>query len=366
MLSVIIKEIKEYFRSPIAVFMTALFPMLLVFILGTMLQNLDTSDAAIGEITLQYSVSEEGIQSAAFESFINEIDMIKAEKTTDKQKALALADKEKINAFIEINGSEITLYSGTNRVINNALLSVLHTFSQTTDTIMKIAEVNPAELGEIITDASKEQESYVERKGLGISRSMIDYYAVCIIVMMIFMSGITGNSENIRDEQKQNTLARITVSTTPRFSIFIGKVIGSMPVSVISVVFTMLCSVVLFDAKYCSDFAGNAMLALMLFSVAIAASSFGMLLGIVMKIPAAYAIMPICWSMLFLSGSFSKEIFAEGLSEYMPPYIIQQAAFKLTLFGEYTSAVIITLICLAVFAVLTVLSAVAFTKKKAI
>ena len=50
MLSLIIKQIREYFRSPANVFMGLLFPVLLVFFLGTMLQNLDIADYDIGEI----------------------------------------------------------------------------------------------------------------------------------------------------------------------------------------------------------------------------------------------------------------------------------------------------------------------------
>ena len=50
MLSLIIKQIREYFRSPANVFMGLFFPVLLVFFLGTMLQNLDIADYDIGEI----------------------------------------------------------------------------------------------------------------------------------------------------------------------------------------------------------------------------------------------------------------------------------------------------------------------------
>ena len=58
MLSLIIKQIREYFRSPVNVFMGLLFPVLLVFFLGTMLQNLDIADYDIGEIKLQYNVTQ--------------------------------------------------------------------------------------------------------------------------------------------------------------------------------------------------------------------------------------------------------------------------------------------------------------------
>ena len=64
MLSLIIKQIREYFRSPANVFMGLLFPVLLVFFLGTMLQNLDIADYDIGEIKLQYSVRKQTSKAA--------------------------------------------------------------------------------------------------------------------------------------------------------------------------------------------------------------------------------------------------------------------------------------------------------------
>ena len=77
MLSLIIKQIREYFRSPANVFMGLLFPVLLVFFLGTMLQNLDIADYDIGEIKLQYSVTQTDEQSGkAFAEFLDNISMI--------------------------------------------------------------------------------------------------------------------------------------------------------------------------------------------------------------------------------------------------------------------------------------------------
>lgn len=74
MLSLIIKQIREYFRSPANVFMGLLFPVLLVFFLGTMLQNLDIADYDIGEIKLQYSITQTDEQSGkAFAEFLSRL-----------------------------------------------------------------------------------------------------------------------------------------------------------------------------------------------------------------------------------------------------------------------------------------------------
>ena len=366
MLNIIKKEVREYFRNPASVFMTDLFPCLLIFILGTMLQFIDVADYEIGEIKLQYLISDsDTADSVAFETFLSEMSEIKAEKAADEATALSLTDSGEINAYVKLESGEIKLYTGDNRVVNRALGSMFNSYIKMSDTYKQIAKTNPEALMELMNE-DMSVKSFVEQSGLGVTRSMIDYYAVAIIVMMLFMSCITGNSENFKDELKNHTLAKISISSVSRTSVFLGKIIGTFPMAMITVAFTMLCSSLFFGAHYCSDFLGNAMLILMLFSVAIALNALGMLLGVVMKIPAASVIMPLCWTMLFFSGSFSKEIFIEGFSNKLPPYLIQQAAFDLTLFGEYTQAVIVTAISLGLFALLTVLGAVAFSKKKVV
>ena len=135
MLSLIIKQIREYFRSPANVFMGLLFPVLLVFFLGTMLQNLDIADYDIGEIKLQYSVTQTDEQGGkAFAEFLDNISMIKAEKASDEKTALSLTDKGDIDAYIELKNGEILLYCGRNEIANRALGSVLNSFIAVSDT----------------------------------------------------------------------------------------------------------------------------------------------------------------------------------------------------------------------------------------
>ena len=210
MLSLIIKQIREYFRSPANVFMGLLFPVLLVFFLGTMLQNLDIADYDIGEIKLQYSVAQTDEQSGkAFAEFLDNISMIKAEKASDEKTALSLTDKGDIDAYIELENGEILLYGGRNEIANRALGSVLNSFIAITDTYYKIASTDPSLLMNTEADTEK---SFVEQDGLGVTRSMMDYYAVSMAVMMIFMSHMIMGSTALKDEERIFTLQRLYLS----------------------------------------------------------------------------------------------------------------------------------------------------------
>ena len=365
MLSLIIKQMKEYFRSPVNVFMGLLFPVLLVFFLGTMLQSLDISDYDIGEITLQYSVSGTNEQNGkAFVEFIDNIGMIKAEKNDNAEKALSLADNGDIDAYIEVKADEIIFYSGRNDIANRALSSVLNSYIAVSDTYCKIASTDPSLLMNIgSTDTDK---SFVEQEGLGVTRSMLDYYAVSMTVMMIFMSHMMMGSTAFKDEEKISTMSRLYISPLGRTKLFFGKLIGILPSAVIGNAVIMLLSAFAFGAKYCDNFADNLLLFLLFCCCSLAAIAVGMLIGIIVKIPAEGVIIPLSWSVLFFSGSFSKPIFIDGVSEKLPPYIIQQSAFKLTLYGENTDALIVMGVSFAVTAIISLIGAAVFSAKKSV
>lgn len=365
MLSLIIKQMKEYFRSPVNVFMGLLFPVLLVFFLGTMLQSLDISDYDIGEITLQYSVSGADEQSGkAFTGFLDNIDMIKAEKNDNAEKALALTDNGDIDAYIEVKADEIVFHSGRNDITNRALGSVLNSYIAVSDTYYKIASTDPSLLMNIgSTDTDK---SFVEQEGLGVTRSMLDYYAVSMTVMMIFMAHMMMGSTAFKDEEKIFTLSRLYLSPLGRTKLFFGKLIGILPSAVISNAVIMLLSAFVFGARYCDNFIGNLLLFLLFSCCSMAATAVGMLIGIIIKIPAEGVIIPLAWSLLFFSGSFSKEIFLEGFSDKLPPYLIQQSAFRLTLYGESGDTVVTMAVCLAVTVFVSLIGAVIFRRKKTV
>ena len=89
-----------------------------------------------------------------------------------------------------------------------------------------------------------------------------------------------------------------------------------------------------------------------------------MLLGIVTKVPPAAFFQPVSWTLLFFSGTFSKEIYIEGFSDICPPYLIQQAAFDLTLFSRPDGALIVIAVSLVCFVLFSALGIYLFSRKE--
>jgi ABC-2 type transport system permease protein len=45
--------------------------------------------------------------------------------------------------------------------------------------------------------------------------------------------------------------------------------------------------------------------------------------------------MPILWLTMFFGGTFSKDLYIESISPYMPSFVITSASFDITLFDRY-------------------------------
>lgn len=94
---------------------------------------------------------------------------------------------------------------------------MLNSFIAVSDTYYKIASTDPSLLMNTYTDTGK---SFVEQDGLGVTRSMMDYYAVSMAVMMIFMSHMIMGSTALKDEERIFTLQRLYLSPVGKVKLF--------------------------------------------------------------------------------------------------------------------------------------------------
>ncbi len=363
MISLIRNEMRSLLRNKVSLFFLLFFPLLMIYMLGTFLQNIDVADYEIGEIRLGCSTESEDI---AFESFLAELEAensVVLHRSEPLDTLLAMTDRDELNAVaaLDANGT-ITLYTGSDAVKNRALRIMFESFLYMNDTYTAcVTETgNPAVLLEI----EPSQMEFSEAKELGMERTMIDYYAIAMVVMIMFMCSTISGAESFRNEDTQHTAARLVLTGQSRAKIFLGKVIGTIPVIFLQIGVVMVASVLFFDAHYAANLGDNLLLFAMLFAATLPLSALGMLVGIVSKIPPAAIFQPLSWTMLFFSGTFSKEIYVEGFTEICPPYLIQQAAFDLTLFSRPNGALTVIAVSLVCFAVFSILGVLAFSRKE--
>lgn len=367
MIATMIKEIKRFFRDPGTVFFTIIFPLLLIFVLGSFLENMDNADNAVGEINIHYySLNVDTQNETAMMMFLESLyksSGVFYEITEDLEASLEKVDQSKLDGVIAFQEEEITWYTGINDIKNRTMELLLNGFNRTKAIYISVAKQQPELLDEIDQVEENPMSDYTSTKDLGVNRTMIDYYAIAMIVMSLFMSNLIVGANSVREEKQLSTNRQLFISPMSKAYIYIGRVIGNTIPAILQFVVIMVSSVVLFGANYCKDIKGNIMLIAMMLCATIAIISIGMFICLFWKQDPAGILMPIAWGMLFLSGIFSKEIHWEGVSEYMPPNLIKEAAFDLTIFGRYESAWNVIGVSILLVIVFTALGTMVYCRK---
>lgn len=379
MFNIILNEVRSFLRSGSNLFFTIFFPCACVFFLGTFLESVEVSDEAVGELNLAYCTDSGDVYSAAaFEEFISSLvneGVLSAEKVSaDKISGFTMAGSAMAynagadySAAVELDGSDIVVYGGRDDIKNRTVKAIFDSYTRTAAAYMSVAAVNPAALADVGISGSSRNDgdiegdensagSFVIHKDLGTNRSMMDYYAVTMAVMILFMGSCIRGAGVYEDEHTNFTISRLDASPVSRTAVFFGKIIGSLPMVLIQVLSVMFVSTLLFGAHYCNTVSGNLLLAAMFITASLAALSVGVFVNLIFpRIPAGLVIMPMLWLAMFFSGTFAMDIHVPGLTECMPMYIIQRAAFDLTVFGRTEKVLRVIAVSMAIFAVMLIL-----------
>lgn len=364
MLSVIIKETREFTRNKVNLFFFLMFPAIMIFLLGQLIENMNKSEETIGSTTVVYAVeADDPYSRLAVNSFLSKAGdggSIVFEESDDIETARIRAGKDEISAVMVFRGDplSIDIYEGKNRVKNRAVKALAAGFSQINKAVYSLGRTQDAALvGEF-----EPRESYIDASYLG-GRPMIDYYAVTLPAMIAFMNVITGVA-CFAGERQHKTIDRLMIAPVRKTKLFLAKILGLLPQTLMQMAVMMSVSVLLFKARYADSLAGNLYLFLMFFLVSFALISIGAAAGIVFKKNIAPLMLSVIWIMMFLAGTYSNGLYIEGVTDVMPAYQIHEAAFDLTIMGKLDRVHWINLACIVIIAVMLVIGAASFKRKE--
>ena len=295
MTDIILKEIKEFIRDKTNVFFFLLFPAILVFLLGNLLSAQDNADAVIGDISIQYSVEAKDPKSTAaidrFAQALNAGKGIKIEKTEDVTAAKTLLKDNKITSVVVFpEPAGIQIYEGRSSVGNRTVAAVMNGFALTNKAVLSTVKISPASL----QDGISVESNFVSTKDLGVNRTPLDYYAICMLSMITFVSLISGAYAFTR-ERDSKTMNRLIISPRNRWLLYIQKILGTIPQIMCQTIVLMTVSVFIFHAHYAANWKGNIFLFAMFFCIALALISLGACIGLFMKTEPTATLMPILW-----------------------------------------------------------------------
>lgn len=367
MFNIVIMETKAFLRDKTNLFFLILFPAMLVFVLGSLMSSADKAEEAIGDIKIQYLLETKN--SYEKESVINffeavgENSSITFEKSNDLAKARELAAEDVIAAAVVFSGDpmKIQVYEGTNQIKNRTVKAILESFRQTSKAVSAVISQAPEKASNI--NESALATDYIQAKNLGVNRTMMDYYAVSMVTMIGFMSALGGASAFVGERQNK-TINRMILAPQNRISLFLQKILGMVPQAVVQITVIMLVSVLVFKAHYASNIIDNLFLFLFFLIMTLCMNSIGAVVGLMVKTSPMVVLMPVIWLMLFFGGTFAKTVNIKGLTEVMPNYLIQQAAFDLAIFGNYRKAVVVMISCSIIMVMALIFGSFLFSRKE--
>lgn len=365
MLNIIKRDLKLIIRDKGGLFFIIVFPTLLVFILGNMLQSLDNADEGIDPIRMAYVVeTTDPFATEAIKSFttaLNENSMLELYETKDAAASQNMVNSGEIAALVRFTQPfSVELYEGFNSIQNRAIDSIFRGFTRQAGSLGVLAQTAPEKLMDAANATATE---LVKQKDFGLNRTMLDYYAVVMCVMIAFMGSSINGASMIYDGKRDGTIRRMLVTPKNRVSMYIQNLFGAMPQSLLQVGVIMLASVFLLGAHYANNFGDNLLLFALLVLCSLCVNAIGLLVGMAVNLNPMFFIMPILWLLMFFSGTFSKEIFIDGISNYSPVWLIQNAAFDLTIFGRGEKCLVAMLVCGIILVVATTIGALLFRRK---
>jgi ABC-2 type transport system permease protein len=203
MLQIMTQDFRTLLRDRGNLFFTLLFPTLMVFLLGNLLANMDDADAAIGTLTIQYAIeTEDPLALASIMPFLSELsnsDEFRVARAQDIEAAKALAARDAITAAVRFTQPlAVHLYTGSDGTKNRAVASVFSVFSQQSGVMYALMEAAPQNL---LGASMGDGEALVQQKDLGVSRSMLDYYAITQTIMILLMGGVV-NASSIQEDRR--------------------------------------------------------------------------------------------------------------------------------------------------------------------
>ncbi|MFL0245958.1 ABC transporter permease [Candidatus Clostridium stratigraminis] len=371
-IKIIIKDIKHNLRNRGAMILMVLFPIVLMSILGLALSGVFEGEKINFNTKVIYSSTGIGNLEKAFEGFESSLKNMGVQflKINNEEDGIKSVKDAAYNAYIKIDEKEnkLTLYKNNRFDFSAGLIeSSLSSFVDRYNLYYEISKVNPAALNEIVS--SKTNSELVKTVGLEKNRAprAKDYYAVTMLTLIILYSSMTA-SYGIIKERVRKTYNRVLISPIKRYEFFIGKLFGS----VILTIFQMIV-VVLFSKYVLNAYLGENMLifGLIILSEIIMAVSLGQGIAFLVKNETAAngllnAIIPII--VLLGGGYFPLEQFGSNIlttiAQISPLKWINDALFNVIYSNDYSKVLLAILINLMVAVVFLMAASIKYREEK--
>ncbi len=233
------------------IFMLA-FPIVMMLVLGSALSNAFDNNIKIDKMQVLYKEIGDTSFSPYFKEFTKAAkkEDIYFYKAPDKMDGKKEVKQNRYDAYVEVSNNGLTFYGSERNSIESSIVQgMLTAFADKYNLVSQVAKVKPDQTQTVL--ASGTPGDYVKEKSLNANKApgSMDYYAVAVTTM-IALYGAMGASFLLRGERTRNTAVRLATAPITKAEIFLGKIIGSIVLNLLSLLLIVAVSSLLFNANW--------------------------------------------------------------------------------------------------------------------
>ncbi len=163
---------------------------------------------------------------------------------------------------------------------------------------------------------------------------VMDYFGITMLMMMSFLTCILG-ANSYSEEYRQKTINRLLVAKHSRFRIFIEKTVGLLLVAAFEIGVFLVIAKGIYKVSFATVRREEVAILLLAFVNSILMLFLGNVIGMIFRKNTLMIIMPLFCIMMLFGGTFTGNLYIEGLSDWMPIYQLQMAAFRVGTLHTY-------------------------------
>ena len=309
-----ITQMKRFFRDPVALFFTLAFPLLFLFVFGSIFRNdsgisfdvaiFNHSDTKFAQQFVDGLKGEDTFKEVAVDSF----EVAKEKMGRNEVDTIIEVPKE----FGQLN--ELGQPSGTLNVFYN------EASPDTGRTIGSILDAQLREIGQQITGSSP-LFTVAQKPTTTANLTQFDYMISGLLGFAILSMGIFGLANQLPAEKKNGTLRRIRATPFTRTQLIFGTLIYYGVIGMMSLVLMLVVALTVFGFDMRGDWL---QLGLFLMIAIMLMLGFGLLIGGWAKNENQSAVLSnaVSFPLMFLSGVFFPRFlmpeWLQGITGYLP------------------------------------------------
>lgn len=241
-------SVKLFFREPIVIIMMFILPVVMMFILGTALNEAFTNGFKLKDFNVAYIDNSKDINiSKGFSQIITELSKndVKFTKITDEKAGIGQVSEKKFACLVILNADGgINLYkNGVHHLGGDILEEALKSFQNRVSAVKYMYMTNPQRAEELFKDETSTQ--YIESMGVNGKKAPTanEYYGIACINMVLFFGIVTIYMRVVKDMISGTAKRKFATPANP-YAVYIGGLTGNFIASLLQI--AIICGYCIF------------------------------------------------------------------------------------------------------------------------